>query len=87
MRIAVQAVVSDVGGQEPCTGDIGVLEYDAEAVPNSGFCFSLEPPGASNERVANTLGATDTLSQSYRGVTWWSFCGGAACIAPTSTRP
>ena len=33
MRIAIQALISDVDGQEPRTEDIGVLEYDAEAAP------------------------------------------------------
>ncbi|WP_156901811.1 hypothetical protein [Azohydromonas australica] len=37
MRIAIQAVISDVDGQEPRTKDIGVLEYDAEALPASGL--------------------------------------------------
>jgi hypothetical protein len=61
MRIAIQAVISDVEGQEPCTEDIGVLEHNAEAAANSGLCFSLEPPMASNERVADALGAANTL--------------------------
>jgi uncharacterized protein with PIN domain len=37
MRIAIQAMISDVEGQDTRTQDIGVLEYDAEAAPASGL--------------------------------------------------
>jgi predicted Zn-ribbon and HTH transcriptional regulator len=37
MRIAIQAVISDIEGQDTRTEDIGVLEYDAESAPASGL--------------------------------------------------
>jgi hypothetical protein len=36
MRIAIQAVISDIEGQGPRTEDIDALEYDVEAAPASG---------------------------------------------------
>jgi hypothetical protein len=37
MRIAIQATISGVKGQEPRTEDIGVLEYSIDAAPASGL--------------------------------------------------
>jgi hypothetical protein len=75
MRIAIQAVISDVEGQEPCTENIEVLEYNAEAVPSSGLCFFIGAPRAFNERVAALSGVTITHHGSYWGAVWWCRCG------------
>jgi hypothetical protein len=88
MRIAIQAVISDIEGQEPCTEDIGVLEYNAEAASNSGLCFFI---GASQclQRTGCPFARRGGRPHhgSDRGAAWRHFCSGVVCVAPTSTRP